>query len=226
MVVGSEGHCLFIPPGIFKVRLFQIVFAPAKCYTWQLQNHPIPMSKYNAFLQAVQFCLLHHVGISLFQVDVQDRHHVVSLRRPAVRPQVWLLDLLWLAGWLWQRVPLILFKFIPFLRIYFHRIGCQTFCVSLIQDKKIQYQYPSFYFASKHGPAHWIYNPSSNSIGIQYNTLHNGLFVKFFMGWDTVSKLRPVGVFVNFRNMSPSVSLTWGLWTQGNVKAAHCVMYV
>ena len=113
-----------------------------------------------------------------------------------------------------------------FLRIYFHRIGCQTFCVSLIQDKKIQYQYPSFYFASKHGPAHWIYNPSSNSIGIQYNTLHNGLFVKFFMGWDTVSKLRPVGVFVNFRNMSPSVSLTWGLWTQGNVKAAHCVMYV
>ena len=55
---------------------------------------------------------------------------------------------------------------------------------------------------------------------------NNGLFVKFFMGWDTVSKLRPVGVFVNFRNMSPSVSLTWGLWTQGNVKAAHCVMYV
>ena len=30
---------------------------------------------------------------------MQDRHHVVSLRRPAVRPQVWLLDLLWLAGW-------------------------------------------------------------------------------------------------------------------------------
>ena len=97
------------------MRLLQIVFAPAKCYTWQLQNHPIPMSKYNAFLQAVQFCLLHHVGISLFQVDVQDRHHVVSLRRPAVRPQVWLLDLLWLAGWLWQqRVPLILFKLISF----------------------------------------------------------------------------------------------------------------
>ena len=49
---------------------------------------------------------------------MQDRHHVVSLRRPAVRPQVWLLDLLWLAGWLWQPVfiflPLILFKFIPF----------------------------------------------------------------------------------------------------------------
>ena len=34
-----------------------------------------------------------------FQVDVQDRHHMVSLRRPAVRPQVWLMDLLWLAGW-------------------------------------------------------------------------------------------------------------------------------
>ena len=30
----SEGHWLFIPPGIFKVRLLQIVFAPAKCYTW------------------------------------------------------------------------------------------------------------------------------------------------------------------------------------------------
>ena len=33
-----------------------------------------------------------------FQVNAQDRHHMVSLRRPAVRPQVWLLDLLWLAG--------------------------------------------------------------------------------------------------------------------------------
>ena len=136
-----------------------------------------PCQSVTPFYKLCNFCLLHHVGISLFQVDVQDRHHVVSLRRPAVRPQVWLLDLLWLAGWLWQRVPLILFKFIPFLRIYFHRIGCQTFCVSLIQDKKIQYQYPSFYFASKHGPAHGIYNPSSNSIGIQYNTLHNVLFV-------------------------------------------------
>ena len=29
---------------------------------------------------------------------MQDRHHMVSVRRPAVRPQVWLLDLLWLAG--------------------------------------------------------------------------------------------------------------------------------
>ena len=43
---------------------------------------------------------------STVSVNVQDRHHVVSLRRPAVRPQVWLLDLLWLAGWLWQRVLL------------------------------------------------------------------------------------------------------------------------
>ena len=33
------------------------------------------------------------------QVHLQDRHHLVPLRRPAVRPQVWLLDLLWLAGY-------------------------------------------------------------------------------------------------------------------------------
>ena len=33
VVVGSEGHCLFIPPGIFKVRLFQIVLTSAKTMT-------------------------------------------------------------------------------------------------------------------------------------------------------------------------------------------------
>ena len=50
---------------------------------------------------------LHHVDISLFQVDVQDRHHLVSLRRPAMRPQVWLLDLLWLAGFAFGSLDLV-----------------------------------------------------------------------------------------------------------------------
>ena len=90
-----------------------------------------------------------------------------------------------------------------FLRIYFHRIGCQTFCVSLIQDKKIQYQYPSFYFASKHGPAHRIYHPSSNSIRIQYNTLHNVLFVWFL--WDGTQFLNCVLLGLM------SISETWVL---------------
>ena len=33
-----------------------------------------------------------------FSVDVQDRHHLVPLWRPAVWPQVWILDLLRVAG--------------------------------------------------------------------------------------------------------------------------------
>ena len=65
-------------------------------------------------------------------------------------------------------------------------------------------------------------------IQLEFNTIHCTMccLFNFFMAWDTVSKMWPGGAYVNFRNMSPPVSLTWGFWTQGTVKAAHCVLYV
>ena len=75
VVVGSEGHCLFIPPGIFKVKP-NIYF----CQTLPLMHYQTILTSFST------------------PVNVQDRHHLVSFWRPAVRPQVWVLDLLWVAG--------------------------------------------------------------------------------------------------------------------------------
>ena len=121
---------------------------------------------------------------------MQDRHHMVSLRRPAVRPQVWLLDLLWLAGWLWQRVllfvPLILLKFIPFFEDLFSSALVVRPSVFL-SSKTRRFNINIRLSILQANMAQLTGSIIPVLIQLEFNTIHCTMCCLFtFMGWDTV----------------------------------------
>ena len=211
----SEGHWLFIPPGILRWGSSRL-FLPLQSVTlgsYRITQFPCqsitPFYKLCNFVCCTMLAFLFFkstckIDITWFPFDDQQ----CDLKFGSWTYSGWQVG----CG---NAFPWSCSNWFHFLRIYFHRIGCQTFCVSLIQDKKIQYQYPSFYFASKHGPAHGIYNPSSNSIGIQYNTLDNVLLVKFFMGWDACFKIVTCWGFCQFQKHESFCILNLGVMDTG-----------
>ena len=120
VVVGSEGHCLFIPPGIFKVKPSIFIFTK-QCH-WCITKRYWPPSPPQSTCK---------IDITWFPFDDQQ----CDLKFGS-----WTYS-----GWQvvhWETV----FYFINKKDLFLHKrihIGCQTFCVSLIPGKK-NLQYPAF----------------------------------------------------------------------------------
>ena len=131
VVVNSEGGCLYVPPGIFKVGTPKLEMYPRLNYT-------------------------NHVVIIHPNTNKESKHNIDQLFQSTCK-----IDITWFpfddqqcdlkfgswtySGWQvvhWETV----FYFINKKDLFLHKrihIGCQTFCVSLIPDKK-NLQYPAF----------------------------------------------------------------------------------